>query len=364
MQKLTGVERILKTIKHQEPDVVPHFVLLHHKKVRDAILPGASYADFIDYMDIDGFLPFDKVWNWSYETVDASKNIKRDQWGGIVQFTSEDLGHPIIPAIKTMKDLDSYVPPDPDAEWRYNDLRQLIKRWKGQRAIIAHVTDAFDIAKESLLGDVAYFKAMIKNPEIVERCNEIVTNYHLRFLSNCIDLGADLVLVSGDWAMTKTPMASHEQTKRFLAPPLKKCVELAHSRGVPCLKHTDGNIWPIHDILIDYCGVDGLHPIDPMAGIDMAEAKSVFGDRCCLMGNVSCAATLSWGTTEEVRQETREVIKKGGKGGGLIVMSSNTIHSGVKPENYVAMIEAIKEYGKYPLDWSKLVPTYWTGGGK
>ncbi len=31
-------------------------------------------------------------------------------------------------------------------------------------------------------------------------------------------------------------------------------------------------------------------------------------------------------------------------------MSSNSIYSGVKPENYVAMLEAIKEYGEYPLN--------------
>ena len=52
---------------------------------------------------------------------------------------------------------------------------------------------------------------------------------------------------------------------------------------------------------------------------------------------------------EEVRQETKEVIRKAGEGGGLICMSSNSVHSGVKPENYVAMVKAIKEYGQYPL---------------
>ena len=203
MQKLTGVERLLKTIKLQEPDVVPHFELLIHKKVRDVILPNASFEDFIDYMDIDGVVPFDKVWTWSYETIDAAKRIRRDQWGGIVQFTAEDLGHPIIPAIKSEKDLDSYVPPDPDLDWRYDELKRLVKRFKGERAVIAHCTDVFDIAKESLLGDVTYFKAMIKNPDIIHRVNEIVTNYELRFFKNCLDIGADIIFVSGDWAMKK-----------------------------------------------------------------------------------------------------------------------------------------------------------------
>ena len=96
-------------------------------------------------------------------------------------------------------------------------------------------------------------------------------------------------------------------------------------------------------------GIDGLHPIDPMAGMDIGEAKEKFGDRVCLCGNVSCAFSLVSGTVEEVKQETKEVIRKAGKGGGLICMSSNSIHSGVNPNNYVAMVEAIREYGSYPL---------------
>jgi uroporphyrinogen decarboxylase len=87
-----------------------------------------------------------------------------------------------------------------------------------------------------------------------------------------------------------------------------------------------------------------------MAGMDIGEAKQLFGDRVCLCGNVSCAYSLVSGTEEEVREETKEVIRKAGKCGGLICMSSNSIHSGVKPQNYLAMLKTIREYGKYPLE--------------
>jgi uroporphyrinogen decarboxylase len=350
MSNYSSLERVLKTIKHQEPDRVPHFEMLIDKKVRDTIMgdPEASYADFIERMDIDAIMVFDKTQTWSYETLNAVKNIRRDQWGGIVQFTNTDLGHPMEAAIKSEKDLDSYVPPNPDEEWRYQELKQLVKRFSGERAVIAHCTDVFDIAKESLLGDVVYFKSMIRNPEFIERVNNIVTDYELRFFRNCFDLGADMVFVSGDWAMTKGPMVASELTQKFIAPPLQKIVELSHSYGKPCFKHSDGNIWPIIDIILD-TGIDGLHPIDPMAGMDMADAKARIGDKVCLMGNVSCAYSLVSGTTAEVEAETREVIRKAGKGGGLICMSSNSIHSGVKAENYLAMLNTIKKYGQYPL---------------
>ena len=71
MPKLTGLERVLKAIKLEEPDTVPHFERVA-KKVRDAILPGASYEDFVEHMDLDGIRFIDRTQSWSYEVVDAA----------------------------------------------------------------------------------------------------------------------------------------------------------------------------------------------------------------------------------------------------------------------------------------------------
>jgi len=350
MEKLTGLERILTAVKHQEPDVVPHFDEVS-QKVREVILPGSSYEDFVEYMDIDAIKVDDRNQTWSYKDLGTTKSgrlLKQCQWGATIQFSDYADGIPMEPAIKSERELDSYVPPDPDLSWRYEPLRKLVKRFKGQRAIIAGCTDPFAVARENLFGEVPYFTAMIKRPDIVDRIREITVNYQLRYVKNSLEAGADIIFVNGDWAMTKGPMVSREFTKRFIAPDLQRIAELAHSYGKICFKHTDGNIWSIYDIIID-AGVDGIHPIDPMAGMDIGEAKVRFGDKVCLLGNVSCAFVLVTGSVEEVRQEVKEVIRKAGKGGGLICMSSNSIHAGVKPENYVEMVKAIRDYGKYPI---------------
>jgi uroporphyrinogen decarboxylase len=114
------------------------------------------------------------------------------------------------------------------------------------------------------------------------------------------------------------------------------------------IKHTDGDLWPIIDMIID-SGISCLDPIDPQAGMDLTEVKEKYGDRVALKGNVDCAQTLSYGTVEEVIAETKEVIRKGGPGGGFILSSSNSIHASVKPENYMAMLDTLREYGRYPL---------------
>ena len=191
--------------------------------------------------------------------------------------------------------------------------------------------------------------AFYTNPELVLRIHQMVLDYQLRYINNAISAGADIIWIAGDWAYNNGPMFSLEHYNKFVLPPFKALVHEAKRRGVYVMKHSDGNCWSFLDSIIE-AGVDCFHPVDPMADMDIGEVKQRYGDRLCLMGNVNCATTLSFGTVEEVRQETKKVIRKAGIGGGLIVSSSNSIHSAVKPENYLEMVRSVKEYGRYPLD--------------
>ena len=74
------------------------------------------------------------------------------------------------------------------------------------------------------------------------------------------------------------------------------------------------------------------------------------GDRVAVMGNVDCGHVLCEGTPDDVVEAVKETIAKGSVGGGHVLASSNSIHPGVKPENYRTMVEAAREYGRYPLD--------------
>jgi len=348
MQGLTNVERVLKAINLQEPDTVPTFEIDIDQRVIDAITHGLSYEDFCEHMDLDAVC-YHEMRTDHYEVIDKAKGVVRDQWGAIKQYSAVSLCVPVTkePAIKSGKDLDTYVGPDPDRPSRYREIEAAVKRFKGQRAVIATVRP-FGTIRDSLRGQNDLFKDMIRDPDMVDRLNTIASDYYMRYVRSLIDVGVDIVLETADWAFTHGPMVSPKHTERFITPGLKQIVDYCHRRDVPCLKHTDGNIWSIFDLIVE-TGVDGVHPIDPLAGMDLGEAKARYGHKVCLMGNVDCGSLLSWGTKEEVREAVRECISKAGKGGAYICMSSNTIHGAVNPENYVEMVRAIRDYGKYPL---------------
>jgi len=116
--------------------------------------------------------------------------------------------------------------------------------------------------------------------------------------------------------------------------------------GLLVIKHTDGYIMPILDMIID-SGFDCLDPIDPIAGMDLQKIKEDYGNMISLKGNVDCSTTLSFKTESETIEETKSCLNKAMSGGGYILSSSNSIHSAVKPQNYLAMLDTLKKFGKY-----------------
>jgi uroporphyrinogen decarboxylase len=349
MQTLTNRERVMRAVNRQEPDTVPTFELDIDERIIQTLKPGATYEDFIEYMDLDAVC-YHELKTDSFEVVDEAKHIVRDQWGAIKQYSGVSLTIPMVlkPAIQSKEDLAKYVPPDPDRPGRFKRLEETVKRYKGKRAIIS-VVRPFATIYGSLRNQDELLKDMIRDPEMVDGLNRITSSYYKRYTKNLIDVGADIIIETADWAFTNGPMASPKHIAKYVIPGFKEVVDYCHSRGIPCLKHTDGNIWSIFDLIVE-AGADAVHPIDPLAGMDLGEAKQKYGDRVCIMGNVDCGKLLSWGTREEVRESVKDCIRKAGKGGGYICMSSNSIHGAVNPENYAEMIRAVREYGKYPLN--------------
>jgi uroporphyrinogen decarboxylase len=93
-------------------------------------------------------------------------------------------------------------------------------------------------------------------------------------------------------------------------------------------------------------GFDGFHPVQPQC-MDIGEVKAYLQGKMAVLGNIDCRTLLVTGTPEEVRETVKETISIAAPGGGYIMTSSNSVHPGCKPENYMAMVETLHEFGKY-----------------
>ena len=162
------------------------------------------------------------------------------------------------------------------------------------------------------------------------------------------DIGADFVWTGDDYAGNTGPFMSPASFRELFWPGLKRVAAGFIELHLPFIKHCDGNIWPIVDMMVN-AGVTCLDPIDPAGGMDLAEVKAKFGHRVAVKGNVDCAGVLVSGTREEVVAATVEALRKGMPGGGYIWSSSNSIHASVNPENYRVMMDTLRARGRYPM---------------
>jgi uroporphyrinogen decarboxylase len=345
---MTSRERVLTVLERKEPDRVPLFEPIIDQRVIEGVLPGGTYEELSQYLGDDCIGLNRSSWDKSkIQFIDEEKGTFRDRWGVIRALGPEANPYPIEAAIKRYEDLDEWSPPDPTDPTVYGHLPELVAKYKGQKAIVFMGRDAY-FNPAHVRGVEAFLMDMILNPtfvhELIERCLE----YDLEVVRRAIAMGVDVIVFGDDYADKNTSFMSPAHFRQFVLPGLKRAIKNAHDHGAHVIKHTDGNIWSIIDMIVD-AGPDGLNPLEPVAGMDLGEVKAKYGDRVALVGNIDCGALLSWGKPEEVREAVRQAIAVAGPGGGYMVSSSNSIHSSVKPENLVAMARAVHEFGEYPL---------------
>jgi|ETNmetMinimDraft_26_1059896.scaffolds.fasta_scaffold15120_2 hypothetical protein len=193
-------------------------------------------------------------------------------------------------------------------------------------------------------------EAMASRPELVDRWMAMNLQQVLLQLETQLKLGADLILGGQDICYRNGPMFSPRHYERFIKPGLLAITEMCHEYDIPYLRHNDGNITAIEESFLLESGIDGWHAIEPCAGMDIFYFKDKYGDRITLAGNIDCGGSLESGTPEEIRNEVREKIKHCAPGGGYIIASSNSIHSAISGRNYQIMLEAIAEFGSYPIN--------------
>jgi uroporphyrinogen decarboxylase len=157
--------------------------------------------------------------------------------------------------------------------------------------------------------------------------------------------GLDGFALCADYCFNDGPFLGPHQFGEFVSPYLAKLVDGYRSMGFYTIKHTDGNIMPILDQLID-ANPHALHSLDPQAGVDIAEVKRLYGDRVCLIGNVNCGL-LDSGTDEEVVESARYALRHGMPGGGYIFSTSNCIYTGMHLSRYELMLDVWRREGSY-----------------
>jgi len=242
-------------------------------------------------------------------------------------------------------DYEAFQKPDPCASGRLEMIRETVRQTRGEMAVLGQAYHGWKQAFQ-MRGISGILTDLYLRPSFAERMLKDNNRFFVEVIKGMIDSGADVVSLQDDFADVKGPWMPPSLFRRFLAPIIRNAVETIHKGGVPAVLHCDGNLYPVLDDLVT-TGIDGLHAIEPAAGMDIGRVKELHGDRICLLGNIDCSITLPLGTVVEVEAEVQGCIAKAAQGGGHVLTSSNSIHDSVKVENLLAMISAARRYGVY-----------------
>jgi len=356
-------DRILKALKKEIPDRVPTFELLIDEAsiiklagfLFDEPLDEARiktrfgeesrhtlelHLRLAESLDLDSITT---VFSTGIDTTDD--NIAIDRFGTKYRLSEHGQPLPFEGPVNTIEDtrgfdMTRYLKKDD-----FDGPSYIVSGVHKKRAVFLLLADPFKLSwklrggMENLLFDYAL------EPRLVHRLAAITTEFNLAAIDYAASLGMDAIAVEGDLAGSTALIMSPDDFKEYIKPYLKKIVDHAHSRGLLAVKHSDGNIWSILDDLVEI-GFDGIHPIQPQC-MDIGEVKKHTAGRVCIIGNIDCQELLPGGTPEEVDKVVRETMDIAAPGGGYIISSSNSIHPGVRPENYVAMVRAAHSHGIY-----------------
>jgi uroporphyrinogen decarboxylase len=209
--------------------------------------------------------------------------------------------------------------------------------------LTTHGDGTFSIPDGESMMDFVYWLA--DDPEEAKKTAEKNALNAIDSNKDYIEAGIDSFILCSDYCFNAGPFLSPQMFREFVLPYLYKIIKKTREAGAYTIKHTDGNIMPILDQLVE-CNPHALHSIDPMAGVDIREVKRLVGHKVCLCGNVHCAA-LQTGTDEEVIASAEYCLTYGKQGGGYIYCTSNVPFKGMRPERYQLVLDVWKRMRAY-----------------
>ena len=156
----------------------------------------------------------------------------------------------------------------------------------------------------------------------------------------------DGIVIWGDIAYKKDLFFSPAYWRKWYKPGLKALVDESHTHGLPVIYHGCGNVKRVFEDFIEV-GIDAYNPLEFKAGLDVVALRRQYGHRIGFCGNMD---VLLWaqGSQEEIKKTVLTKLNAA-RGGGYIFQSDHSVPSNVSGQNYDYVVKLVREYGRYPL---------------
>jgi len=343
--------RLLKTIAHEEPDRVPLADFQADTALKDRFMgrPIRPMADHVAFQAKAGFAFIYLRANYDYPgTSPVSSTGTMRSFDYSIAPDSETEGTYGPGPLQTRADVDRIDWPDPGAV-DVSDMLQAAGVLPPGLGIITGVGGIFT-RTWMLMGYEHFSTALADDLDLVAEVSARVGQIQCAVMRRVVKMpGVVAAWYGDDLAYTESLLVSPKVLRKYFFPWIEELAGIAHAAGFPFIMHSDGRLWQVLDDLIAL-GVNALQPIEPKA-MDIYDLKRRYGDRIAIFGNIDMGYTLTGGagTPEAVRSEVRRQIKELAPGGGYGLSSGSGLTRYVQLENFLAMRDALLEFGSYPI---------------
>ena len=344
-------ERIETAMNHQEPDRVPIWDFIDSRATYDLFAAGVE--DYVQAsvrvfhgLGIDMCRGFVRTF-----TADDTTNLDR----------ADDHTVPTVSgrtnwakwALRSLDDIRAFSFPEPNREW-------IASEWMPSQFGLKAAFEPYTLylpcigcgfhGTYGLMGVELFSLATYDAPDQLER---LLWQNTAHSVALCEALAANpglgpLVLIGDDIAYKGALLYSPRYLRETFIKQLAACCEPLKKAGYTVIFHSDGYVMEVLDDMVE-AGIDGLNPIEPIAGMDIGLLKKRYGKRLILVGNVDCSQVLPLGSVADVVEATKDCLRAAGHGGGLFIGSSSEIVPSTPLENILAFYDACREHGRYPI---------------
>jgi uroporphyrinogen decarboxylase len=301
---------------------------------RQPLAGGVPHFELVFFLTMEAFgrvHPLHRDYAQWDQMEEAERRLHREDMADLYIKTAERFGHSAI-----------FIHPAPDRIEEAFRIIDIIRRRTGDTYfLMMHGDPTFAIPDGSHLEEFVY--RIADDPDGVHaEARRRVEEWRGTAEALRAHGGLDGFALCSDYCFNEGPFLRPALFAEFIAPYLRDAIAEYRAMGFYTIKHTDGDIMPIVDQLVD-ANPHALHSIDPQAGVDIAEIKKRYGHRVCLIGNVHCGLLQS-GSDQEVMDNARYALRHGSPGGGYIFSTSNCVYTGMPLKRYELMLGVWKDW--------------------